>query len=267
MKRFLILCLLGFCAPVAFAEEIEFSFGDEEVQEPAPKEQEMPEPAPIDSIGDSGEMSFGAEEIQAEAVKAKADEKATQKLIRVLQRRPFLRKKRYELSPELGVLVNDSLVNGVSFGGRFSYHLSEIMAVSVSGAATASSETALFEKVIEDYAVFPEVSKVLWRTSVDYQYAFLYGKFALFNRWIIAWDTVASLGLGALQTELAIHPTLTAGIGQRFFMTQWFTVNVGLQDYLYLEDYAAGGELINHLVFTGGVSFFFPTTFTYRTLR
>ena len=54
-------------------------------------------------------------------------------------------------------------------------------------------------------------------------------------------------GLGALQTELAIHPTLTVSIGQRFFMTKWFTVNVGLQDYLYLEDYAAGGELINHL--------------------
>ena len=168
-------------ASTGYADEIEFSFDAEEVDKPSTSE-----PA-----SDAGEMSFGFDEVKADEKKAKAEEKADQQLIRVLQRRPFLRKKRYEISPELGVLVNDSLVNGVSFGGRFSYHLSEIMAISVSGAATASSETALFEKVIEDYAVF-EVSKVLWRSSIDYQYAFLYGKFALFNRWIIAWDTAAS---------------------------------------------------------------------------
>lgn len=258
MKRLLIFPLCIFWLSGAAAQDLEFSFDAEEVDEPTQQE------APADDLG---EMSFGMDEVQADEQKAVAEEKASQQLIRVLQRRPFLRKKRYEVSPELGMLVNDSLVNGVSFGGRFSYHLSEIMAVSVSAAATVSSETDLFEKVIEDYAVFPEVSKVLWRSSIDYQYAFLYGKFALFNRWIIAWDTAASLGVGALQTELSIHPTLTAGIGQRFFMTKWFTVNVAMQDYLYLEDYAAGGELINHLVVVGGVSFFFPTTFSYRTLR
>ena len=259
MKRLPIYFVLLMTLSNGWADEIEFSFDADEVdRQEAPTAREPQ---------DAGEMSFGIEEVQEATVQAKKEEQANQQLIRVLQRRPFLRKKRYEVSPEIGMLVNDSLVNAVSFGGRFSYHLSEIIAVSVGGAATISSETGLFEKVIEDYAVFPEVSKLLWRFNADYQYAFLYGKFALFNTWIIAWDTVASLGAGAVQSELAIHPTFTAGLSQRFFMTRWFTLNLGIQDFMYLEDYSSGGELINHLVVTAGVSFFFPTTFTYRTLR
>ncbi len=259
MKRLLLSLMICAVASNSAAQEMDFTFDAKEVDG---EKESSPEPA-----SDFSGMSFGTEEVQKSNVKAKRAKVADQQLIRVLQRRPFLRKKRYELSPELSTLINDSLVGGVSIGGRVAYHLSEIVAISVGGAATISSETALFEQVIEDYAVFPEVSKVLWRASADYQYAFLYGKFALLNRWIIAWDTVASLGLGALQTELAIHPTFTAGVGQRFFMTKWFTVNVGIKDFMYLEDYAAGGELVNHLVVTGGVSFFFPTFFTYRTLR
>jgi outer membrane beta-barrel protein len=259
MKRLLLSLMICAAASSVMAQEMDFTFDAKEV--------DGEKSAPAEAKSDFSGMDFGAEEVQKSNIKAKKAEVADQQLIRVLQRRPFLRKKRYEFSPEMSSLINDSLVGGVSIGGRVAYHLSEIVAVSIGGAATLSSETALFEQVIEDYAVFPEVSKVLWRANADYQYAFLYGKFALLNRWIIAWDTVASLGLGALQTELAIHPTFTAGIGQRFFMTKWFTVNVGIKDFMYLEDYAAGGELVNHLVVTGGVSFFFPTFFTYRTLR
>lgn len=259
MKRLLLTLIICTTASNGIAQEMDFTFDAKEV------DSEKAASAP--SKPDSGGMDFGTDEVKKSNIKAKKAKVADQQLIRVLQRRPFLRKKRYEFSPELSSLINDSLVGGVSLGGRVAYHLSEIVAISVGGAATLSTETALFEQVIEDYAVFPEVSKVLWRASADYQYAFLYGKFALLNRWIIAWDTVASLGLGALQTELAIHPTFTAGVGQRFFMTKWFTVNVGIKDFMYLEDYAAGGELVNHLVVTGGVSFFFPTFFTYRTLR
>lgn len=257
---FILIAALSVALP-AFGQEMDFTFDAKEVEGDGPPPKEQP------GESDFGGMDFGAEEVKQSNIKAMKQKAQDQQLIRVLQRRPFLRKKRYELSPELGTLVNDSLVGGVSLGGRVAYHLSEIVAISIGGAATLSTETELFEEVIEDYAVFPEVSKVLWRASADYQYAFLYGKFALMNRWIIAWDTMASLGLGALQTELAIHPTFTAGIGQRFFMTKWFTVNIGLKDFMYLEDYSSGGELVNHLMFTTGVSFFFPTTFSYRTLR
>ena len=54
----------------------------------------------------------------------------------------------------MGTLINDSLVNSVSAGGRFAYHLSEVMAISLGGAAALSTESELFEKVIDDYAVF-----------------------------------------------------------------------------------------------------------------
>ncbi|MEZ4464579.1 MAG: hypothetical protein R3F43_08750 [bacterium] len=40
----------------------------------------------------------------------------------------------------------------------------------------------------------------------------MYGKFALFNTWIIPWDIYALLGAGYTKTELAGHPTLGGGV-------------------------------------------------------
>lgn len=260
MRLIVIVAILLFSQTVC-AQEMDFSFDAEEL------EQDSSDMKFSEETTESGDMSFGFDEIKKEESQAETAKEANIRLIRVLQRRPFLRKKRYEISARMGTLVNDSLVNSVSAGGRFAYHLSEVMAISLGGAAALSTESELFEKVIDDYAVFPEVSKLLWRASADFEYAFLYGKFALFDRWIIGWDMASNLGVGAVQTDLAIHPSLTMGLSQRFFMNRWFTVNVGINNYLYLEDYSTGGEIVNHLVFMGGVSLFFPTTFEYRTLR
>jgi outer membrane beta-barrel protein len=141
------------------------------------------------------------------------------------------------------------------------------MAIGASGSWALGSETDLFDQVITDYDVFPEISKIQWSASLDFQYAFMYGKFALFNTWIIPWDTYAILGAGATQTQLATHPTLNIGIGQRYFMNRWFTLNLSLRDGVYNEDYPGGSQIVNNLVFSAGVSFFLPPNFEYRMLK
>lgn len=217
--------------------------------------------------GDGGGMDFGVIDTE-ETVKAQAKSREDEAhLIRVIQHRPFLRRRRVEFNPFLGSNVNDNLVNLFVAGGNLNFHLTEVMALGFNGGYALGSETALFDRVIEDYQVFPQISKVQWYGTMHFQYAPIYGKFALFNSWIIPWDAYALLGLGYTKTELDGHPTLAAGVGQRYFMNRWFTVNMELRDNIFNENYPSGSELVHNLLFTAGVSFFIPPDFEYKTLR
>ncbi|MCB9552308.1 MAG: outer membrane beta-barrel domain-containing protein [Myxococcales bacterium] len=216
---------------------------------------------------EGGTMEFGVIDTEAAAKEVERDRRAEIDLIRVIQRRPFLRRNRVEVSPFVGTNINDALVSLFVAGGSLNYHLTEVMSVGVNGGYSLGTETDLFDRVIEDYELFPQISKIKWYATLNFQYAFIYGKFALFNTWIIPWDTYALLGAGFTQTELDGHLTISAGIGQRYFMNRWFTLNLELRDNVYNENYPAGSEIVNNLMFTAGVSFFIPPDFEYRTLK
>ncbi|MCA9546068.1 MAG: outer membrane beta-barrel domain-containing protein [Verrucomicrobiales bacterium] len=216
---------------------------------------------------DGGAMTFDVVDTAAAAKDLEKARKAEIDLIRVVQRRPFLRRGRVEFAPFMGTNINDAMVSMFVAGANLTYHLTEDMAIGVNGGYSLGTETDLFNKVIEDYALLPQISQVLWYATLDFQYAPVYGKFALFNTWIIPWDLYVLLGAGYTQTELAGNPTLAVGAGQRFFMNQWFTLNFELRDSLYLEEYPGGSEIVNNMMFTAGVSFFIPPSFEYRTLK
>lgn len=245
------------CAPTAFAQDdIDLDF------------------APVDTTGgdapaDGGDdtMTFDVIDTKKEAKKVEAAKQAEIDQIRVLQRRPFLRRERVEFAPYIGTNINDSLVNAFLGGASLNYHLTEVMAFGIYGGASLGSETDLFDQIITDYSLFAQVSQVQWYGGLQFQYAPVYGKFAMFNTWIIPWDVYATLGVGWTKTQLDGHVTLSPGIGSRFFMNRWFTMNMELRDYVYNEDYPGGSELVNNLVFSAGVSFFIPPDFEYRTLK
>jgi outer membrane beta-barrel protein len=135
-------------------------------------------------------------------------------------------------------------------------------------------------------------------------YAPVYGKFAWFNKQIMHWEIFANAGVGGIATEViprdpGLQPfdnlriMVPLGIGTRFFLFNWLTVNFMLRDYLFTDLYepasrtagnpitgmppmyvdsaaakaAAQSALVNNIMFYGGVSFFLPTKFTYRTPR
>ena len=82
-------------------------------------------------------------------------------------------------------------------------------------------------------------------------YVPVYGKFAWFNRSIVHWEIWASAGVGPTFTEVisrnpadqsskafkntALTPNF--GIGSRFFLTEWLTVNFAIRDYFIIDKY------------------------------
>ena len=263
----LIACL-AFAPSVWAQDEADFTFSADELDESDPSEDELSDDLPDDEpTDDAEEMTFDAVDTEKAATDFEQARKAEIDNIRVIQRRPFLRTKRVELAPMIGTNVNDPLINFFVATLSINYFLSEVLSLGVSGTYSLGQETDLFDKVINDYALFPEISKVLWSATLDFQYIFIYGKFAMFNKWIFPWDLYGVLGAGATQTELAIHPTLAAGIGQRYFMSKWLSLNIEVRDNVYNEDYQSGSQIVNNLLVTMGVSFFIPPSFKYKTLK
>jgi len=255
--------LLLMAAPAAAQDDMTFS--PEEMS--SPDQATEPTPTGQDAADSGGDMSFDVIDTKAEAAAVKRAEAAENDQIRVIQRRPFLQAQRVEVAPMLGTNVNDPLVNLFIAGGSINYYISEYLAVGVHGMYSLGSDTDLFDKLIDDYELFPQVSKVKWIGELQFQYDPIYGKFTLFDTWIVPWDIYALLGAGYTKTELDGHVTLAAGLGQRFYMNRWFTMNLEVRDHIYNETYPAGSELVNNIVFTAGVGFFLPPDFEYKTLK
>jgi outer membrane beta-barrel protein len=261
----LVVLSVVLTAGLAQAQDTDMTFSPEDLQggdaqQPPGDGQEAP------SGGDES-LNFDVIDTGKAAADVERERKAELDLIRVIQRRPFLRRQRVEVSPMLGTNINDPLVQSFVAGGNLNYHITEVMAVGLFGGYSLGSESDLFDKVIEDYELFPEVAQVQWYAGVQFQYVPVYGKFAMFNSWIIPWDIYAVLGAGYTKTELDGHPTLAAGVGNRFFMSRWFNLAFELRDSIYNESYPSGSELVNNLVFSAGVGFFLPPDFEYTTLK
>jgi outer membrane beta-barrel protein len=130
-------------------------------------------------------------------------------------------------------------------------------------------------------------------------YAPVYGKFSFFNKQIMHWEIFANAGVGGIVTEtIPRDQGLSAfqnqrimvplGIGTRFFLFNWLTVNFMLRDYLFTDLYeptqrgssthpelndpaaakaSADSALVNNFMFYGGVGIYLPTKFSYKTPR
>ena len=257
-----LLSLLGWVTSASAQDDMTFS-----AEEMASPDQSGDSGDSDTGASDGGDMSFDVIDTEAEAAKASRDKAAENDLIRVIQRRPFLQAQRAEFAPMIGTNINDPLVNLFIAGGSLNYYISEYLAVGVHGMFSLGSDTDLFDKLIDDYELYPQVSKLKWVGELQFQYDPIYGKFTLFDTWIVPWDIYTLLGAGYTKTELDGHVTLAVGVGQRFYMNRWFTMNLELRDHIYNETYPGGSELVNNIVFTAGVGFFLPPHFEYKTLK
>lgn len=187
--------------------------------------------------------------------------------VRVFQRKPFLRRERVELAPWVGMTINDALIQHYYSGLGVSYHISEQLAVGISGAKAYGDETALYEKVQGDFALNPVVSKVEWFGTAEASYALAYGKFILFNSLLVHLDTSAVGGVGVTGTSAGSSAvTFDAGVFQRFFLSRWLTLNLGLKHYMHLDEVGGQSGLFHSTVALVGASIWAPD-FEYRELR
>lgn len=251
------------------------------------------------AAGDTGELDLsdkGDQTAEQGAAAVKASSTLTWQDIIVIPRKRFLKGGRFELAPFTGMSVNDILVQHFVFGVDLNYFLTDALSLGVQGSYYIKHLTDREADIGLQYDRIPTLNRYLWNGSVNFGYVPAYGKFAWFNRSILHWEILASAGVGLTQTEIiprdialaafqtrAITPNF--GLGARFFMFDWLTVNFTIRDYVIPDKFEplsrsatmyasasdaqghAESKWVNNVMFYLGVGVFLPTGFQYKTPR
>ena len=212
----------------------------------------------------------------------------------VVPRKAFLKGGRVELAPFTGMSVNDLLIRHYSFGGEFNYFLTDVLWVGLQGQYFIKTLTEREELLGLQYNRIPTLNRYLYAGALNFGYVPAYGKFTLFNRSILHWEIYASAGFGITRTEIiprqpgnqtfttdALTPNV--GIGTRFFLFDWLTVNVALRDYIFPDKFepenrdptatieqvkaAASSALVNNVMLYAGIGVYLPMGFQYKSPR
>lgn len=273
-----------------------------QTQEPEPPPPPPPpgEPAPTPESSEPIAPAEGATDLEAGVTRpvapaspGAAAQRSWQDVV-VVPRKAFLKDGRLELFPSTGVSLNDVLIRHYSFGGHLNYYLTDIFSIGLEGQYYIKERTDRESIVGLQYNRIATLNRYLYSASLNFGYVPGYGKFTLFNRYIIHWDLWVQGGVGVIQSEIIprvvgdttfknnrIAPSL--GIGTHLFLSNWLTFNVAVKDYVFNdlfeptdrmpgEDIAdvkgrAVGQFVHNIMLFAGLGLYLPTSFSYRTPR
>ncbi len=257
--------------------------------------------APSESLEGGDETQPGKVEEEVGAKPTVHTSTLSWKDIVVIPRKAFLKGGRLELQPFTGITVNDNLIRHYVFGADINYFLTDVFWVGLEGQYYIHQLTNEEELLGSEFNLAPTLNQYLYGGALNFGYVPVYGKFAWFNRSIVSWEIWASAGVGATWTKVIPRDpansalaftntdlTPNVGIGSRFFLLDWMTINFGLRDYILPDKFEpakqtevgppaittaaqakaqAHSALVNNVVFSIGIGFYLPTKFTYKTPR
>ena len=216
------------------------------------------------------------------------------KAILVVPRRPILKYHRVELVPTYNLTVNNTLVRTHGFGGIVNFFLSETLALGIEANYLQPQQLEQYGLRGLDDRVLPSMNRYFWNASVDFSYIPVYGKFALFNRYIFQWEAYVEAGIGAMESQwISRDPADAAatnflvqghlGLGTRLFLTKWLVIHAYLKDYLFADKFEPANRamygtavppsstfesrFVQNVTFGVGVGMFLPTNFEYKYTR
>jgi outer membrane beta-barrel protein len=204
----------------------------------------------------------------------------------VVPRRPILKYHRVELIPTYNVTINNSLVRHHGFGGIINFFLSETLNIGIEGTYYAKQDLQHYFLRGLDDRVLPSANRYTWSATFNFGYVPIYGKFALFNKWIFQWEAYVQAGIGAIQTDWIPRDPANSSktnydilwhvdLGTRLFLTKWLALHVYLKDYMFVDDFEPATRMgdkgdsrfVQNLVFGVGIGMFLPTGFEYKYTR
>jgi len=209
-------------------------------------------------------------------------------------RRPILKYHRVELVPTYNVTINSPVVRHHGFGGIANFFLSETLNIALEATYYQPQQLEhLFLVGLDDREV-PSVNRYFWSATFNFGYVPIYGKFALFNKWIFQWEAYVQAGIGVIQTQwIPRDPANDAAtnfnvlwhvdLGTRLFITKWLALQVYIKDYMMVDkleptnrpanttmlppENTYVNQFINNVVFGVGLGMFLPTGFEYKYTR
>jgi outer membrane beta-barrel protein len=217
----------------------------------------------------------------------------------VVPRKAFLKKYRLELAPSAGITLNDPLIRHYAFGADLNFYVTDVLSVGGEGQYFIKELSERESLVGAQYYLVPTLNKLKYHAGLVFAYVPGYGKFGLFNKWIVHWDLTTSLGVGWMRTEIIPRAfgdksfqnddiALHVGAGVRLFVLDWLTLSISFRDYVYSDAFEYQGrtsadndnlaqlkknsqdhqsQIVQNIMMFFSIGLYIPPSFTYRTPR
>lgn len=183
--------------------------------------------------------------------------------IAVISRKYLPRTKRFELSPNVGTILNDSFFNNLVFGGRLAYYFNEKYGVEASGIFFSSNSRSVTDELAVERGI--ATAGLAVPTSyygLAFKWVPLYGKMGLLNKTIVPFETYVMAGGGLMGTNQNTQPpAIHLGTGQLYAIKKWLSFRWDFSWYLYSSTSTISGgssSFFNNLHITIGFSFYLP---------
>jgi outer membrane beta-barrel protein len=201
-------------------------------------------------------------------------------LVKSIQRKVFLKAHRFELAPFIFVSVNDPYYSKWGISLRGTYFLADTLGISLHASWYQLVTTDNVNIAKENFQSRIYYSVPQWSALGDLEWSPIYGKATIFNS-IFHFDLYLLAGLGLVWTETSATPVDSlqpngpkrgpafageVGVGMRFIVLDWLSVNLALIDTSYVDTPAGTtlGGIQNLFTINAGVSFFIPFKSTGR---
>jgi len=198
----------------------------------------------------------------------------------VIQKKPFSKKYRLEISLFAGVVPSNPFLTYIPLEGRLGFHLSEGFAIEAAGGYSPPLGAGTIKNQIhEDLKGFPHFLGVrifeqqVFYANLDLVWTPIHGKLRVAAlQWIAYWEILVQIGGGVTgvydfersgrfdsdnTNPIKMRPTLNLGAGTRLWLTRWLTLRLDIRMNLFQKQIGKGG-LSQHLSIVAGLSFVLP---------
>ena len=187
--------------------------------------------------------------------------------VSIIQKKFMPKSERFQIFGGLGLTTNTPWFLNAGFRLNLGYHFTESLGVEFSSVFLSSSERQVAEEIRANNILQPEqFIYTKGYMGLDLLWTPFYGKMTLLNRKIVPYEMYFTLGGGSSNTnsQEKTAPTFHFGTGQLFTITKsmafrWdYSLNVFQATPLTTNAAIAEKGTYNDLIFSAGVSFFFP---------
>lgn len=219
-----------------------------------------------------------AQEPGEKAGEKKAEKATTQKKsvevredrIKSIQRKAFLKRSRWELTPLVCLSLNDAFYQKIGGGASIAYHLADSLGIEFQAVYVGTIQTDMVGYFQQANEALPKVSELRYYLMGNILWSPIYGKLSLFTDEIVHFDAYLIGGFGLASTETGSKLASNIGLGLRYFVTSWLVIKLEVRDLIYTETLKLDvqrtefSDIQNHVMIGAGVSFFLPVDFDYE---
>jgi outer membrane beta-barrel protein len=176
--------------------------------------------------------------------------------IRTTRDRLFQQTNRHELTLQGGYYVSDLFDGTYTYGGAYTYHMTEDLAVEASGGYTniTSSGGAELERT---FRVLEGKPRRQLTFDTDLVWVPAHAKMRLGGA-ITHLDLYLALGGGIVDSVLSSDLAGNGGIGMKFFLGHALAIRFDLRDHVFRQQLLAEKVFVNDLTATLGFSLYLP---------